>query len=84
MWSRLLTYVLMYHLAAGPETLRHTAATAGQMSAHCTMGKYAVDRNKFYLLREVLPYPIIKYTIQSIVCEASSHPVIRSFGHSVT
>ena len=26
----------------------------------------------------------IKYTIQSIVCEASSHPVIRSLNHSVT
>ena len=33
MWRRLLTDVLMYHLAAGPETLRHTAAEAGQMSA---------------------------------------------------
>ena len=77
----MLTDVLMYHLAAGPETLRHTAAEAGQMSAHCTMGKYAVDRNKIYVLREVLPYPIIKYTIKSIVCEASGHHVIGLSGH---
>ena len=81
MWRRLLTDVLMYHLAAGPETLRHTAAEAGQMSARCTMGTYAVDQNKFYLSREVLPYPIIKYTIRSIVYKASGHHVIGSSGH---
>ena len=29
-------------------------------------------------------YQVFKYTIRSIVCEASCHPVTWSLGHSVT